>query len=159
MPVVGVGSRCVRGMLGSLVGAASAALAVLLLAGCAEDPYVYGGKRQTVGRWLIEQQTDRITGAPISNAQVNSTTVSNGGIPFPRPARMQVLCFKEQAAVLVVFEFKIGSTRNAELGYRFDDKPGHQPTVRIVEGYKSVVIETPAEVAQFVNEMATSKVL
>ena len=72
---------------------------------------------------------------------------------------MQLLCFKEQAAVLVVLEFKIGSTRNAELGYRFDDKPGHQPTVRIVEGYKSVVIEDPAEIAQFVNEMATSKVL
>ncbi|HEY1475473.1 MAG TPA: hypothetical protein VGF53_15465 [Pseudolabrys sp.] len=141
------------------MGAASVAAALLLLAGCAWDPYVYGGKKLTVGRWLIEQQTDRITGAPISNAQVRSTTVSNGGIGLPPPARMQLLCFKEQPAVLIVFEFKIGSTRNAELGYRFDDKPGHQPTVRIVEGYKSVVIEDTAEVTRFVNEMATSNAL
>jgi hypothetical protein len=132
----------------------------LLLAGCAgHDPYVTGGDTRTVGHWRIEQQVDRVTGAPISNAQVGTTNVSNGRIPFPPPARMQLLCFKERPSVLIVFAFKIGSTRNAELGYRFDDKPGHQPTVRIVEGYKSVVIEDPVEVARFANEMATSSIL
>ncbi len=122
-------------------------------------PYVTGGDNRAVGHWRIEQQVDRVTRAPISNAQVGTTNVSNGRIPFLPPARMQLLCFKEQPSVLIVFGFKFGSTRNAELGYRFDDKPGHQPTVRIVEGYKSVVIEDPAEVARFANEMATSSVL
>jgi hypothetical protein len=141
-------------------GAASAAAALLLLAGCAgHDPYVTGGAARIVGHWRIERQVDRVTGAPVSNAQVGTTNVSNGGIPIPPPARMQLLCFKEQPSVLFVFGFKVGSTRNAELGYRFDDKPGHQPTVRIVEGYKSVVIEDPAEVARFAGEMATSNVL
>jgi hypothetical protein len=127
-----------------VAGAASAAAALLLLAGCAgHDPYVTGGATRTVGHWRIEQQVDRVTRAPVSNAQIGTTNVSNGGIPFPPPARMQLLCFKEQPSVLIVFGFKIGSTRNAELGYRFDDKPGHQPTVRIVEVYKSLVIEDP----------------
>ena len=139
---------------------AGAAAALLLLAGCAgHDPYVTGGDNRAVGHWRIEQQVDRVTGAPVSNVQVGTTNVSNGRIPFPPPARLQLLCFKEQPSVLIVFGFKIGSTRNAKLGYRFDDKPGHQPTVRIVEGYKSVVIEDPVEVARFANEMATSNVL
>jgi hypothetical protein len=148
------------GRQGRVAGAAGPAAALLLLAGCAgHDPYVTGGDTRIVGHWRIEQQVDRVTGAPVSNAQVGTMNVSNGGIPIPPPARMQLLCFKEQPSVLIVFGFKIGSTRNAELGYRFDDKPGHQPTVRIVEGYKSVVIEDPVEVARFANDMATSNVL
>jgi hypothetical protein len=143
-----------------MAGAGSAMVVILLLAGCVvHDPYVYGGKERIVGHWQIEQVVDRITAAPISSAQVATTTVSNGGTAFPPPAKMQLLCFKEQPAVLIAFDFKVGSTRNAELGYRFDEKPGHQPTVRIVENYKSVVIEDSAEVARFANEMATSSVL
>jgi hypothetical protein len=58
--------------------------------------------------------------------------------------------------VVIAFAFKIGSTRNAELGYRFDDKPGHEPRVRVVEDYKRVVIDDPNEVARFAGELATA---
>jgi hypothetical protein len=53
----------------------------------------------------------------------------------------------------------ISSARNAELGYRFDERPGHQPQARFVDDYVKVVIEEPAEVVAFVNELATAKSL
>ena len=72
---------------------------------------------------------------------------------------MQLSCFKSQPVVIFAFQFKIGSTRNAEFGYRFDDRPGHQPRARFVDDYVKVIIEEPAEVAPFVNELATSRSL
>ena len=140
---------------------ALAAAAGLLLAACTGyDPYVYGGKSQMAGHWRIERQTDRITGAPISSAQVNTTRVSNGNLLFGAPAAgLQLICFKQQPTVLIKFEFKIGSTRNTEIGYAFDHRTGRQPAVRVVEDYKSIVIENPDEVRRFVSELSTANVL
>jgi hypothetical protein len=140
-----------------VAGAASAAM--LLLAACAgRDPYVSTTVANTtpVGEWRIERQLDRITSAPISSAVLTTRQVSNGNILFPPPALMQLMCFKERPAVVFEFAFKIGSTRNAELGYRFDDKPGHEPRVRVVENYKTVVIEDPKDVMLFASELAAS---
>jgi hypothetical protein len=144
-----------------MTGAAIAALAVLLLAACTRDPFVNTTIANTTpaGDWRIEKQVDRITGKPVSNAMLMSRQVSNASVLVAPPAHMQLACFKERPAVLIAFDFKIGSTRNAEFGYRFDDRPGHEPRVRIVEDYKRVVIEDPNEVARFTNELATSDVL
>ena len=57
------------------------------------------------------------------------------------------------------FGYKVGSTRNAEFSYRFDDKPGRTIKVHFVEDYKSVVIEGASEVAQFLDEMQSSAAL
>jgi len=130
--------------------------AALLLAACSHDPFVNVSNTISSGEWKIERQIDRVTGAPISSAILVTNHVSNGLIIVPPPASMSLGCFKERPIVLIKFAFKIGSTRNADMGYRFDNKPGHEPRVRIVEDYKSVVIEDQGEVARFVNEMATS---
>jgi len=108
------------------------------------------------GEWTAENHLDRVTGAPISNSLLLTRNVSYGAMPFPPPARLQLICFKERPAVLIGFDFKVGSTRNAEVGYRFDDKPGHEPHVRIVDDHKTVLIDDPKEVIQFVTEMTTS---
>jgi hypothetical protein len=149
-----ISSRIVRGgRLGCLAGAA------ILLAACAgHGNYAHPGL-VPVGKWTIEQNIDPITNAPVSNSILPTMRVANGNIPFPPPAKMQLMCFKQRPTVFVAFGFKIGSSRNAEVGYRFDDKPGHEPTVRIVDDYKSLIIEDPKEVAQFVNELATSDTL
>jgi len=129
----------------------------LLLAGCAgHDPYVNGAFGK-IGEWSTEKHTDRVTGAPISNSFLITRKVSYGAILIPPPARLQLICFKEQPAVVVSFDFKIGSTRNAEVAYRFDEKPGHEPHARIVDDHKTVLIDDPKEVAQFTNELATSE--
>lgn len=86
-------------------------------------------------------------------------TILNGDLAFAPPARMDLACFKQHPAVIIVFAFKIGSTRNAEFSYRFDDKPGHVPRMRVVNDYKTVIIEDPHEVALFANELATADVL
>ena len=59
--------------------------------------------------------------------------VSNSNMVFAPPAQLQLACFKEHAAVVIAFAFKIVSSRNAELAYRFDAKPGYEPRVRIVD--------------------------
>ncbi len=131
---------------------------MLLLAACARDPFVSTTTANTTpaGEWRIERQVDRITGAPISNAILMTSRVSNGNVLIAPPARMSLACFKQHPTVIFAFAFKIGSTRNAELGYRFDDKPGHEPRVRVVDDYKTVLIEDPHEVALFAGELATS---
>jgi hypothetical protein len=137
------------------------AMAALLLAACSGyDPYVYGGKSAMAGHWRIEQQADRVTGAPISSAMVNTSRVANANLPFGAPpASLQLACFKQQPTILIKFEFKVGSTRNAEMGYSFDNRPGRQPMVRVVEDYKSIVIEDQDEVRRFASELATAKLL
>jgi hypothetical protein len=118
--------------------------------------YVNATNTTPSGEWRIERQIDRVTGAPISSVLLMTSRVSNGNAVFAPPAQMQLACFKEHPVVVISFAFKIGSTRNAELGYRFDDKPGHEPRVRVVEDYKRVVIDDPNEVARFAGELATA---
>jgi hypothetical protein len=141
------------GLLGSMAGAA------VLLAACSHDAFVEATTPTPVGQWRIEPKIDRVTGAPISSSILMTNRVTNSGIPFPPSARLQLACFKEHAAVVIAFPFKIGSTRNAEVAYRFDEKPGHEPHARIVNDYLSVLIDDPNEVKQFIGEMATSDVL
>ena len=141
------------GRLGCMAGAA------MLLAACAgRDPYVNGVVGKT-GEWTMENHTDRVTGDPVSNSFLATQKVSYGAILFPPPAKLQLVCFKGEPAVLVGFAFKIGSTRNAEVAYRFDEKPGHVPYARIVDNHRMVVIDDPVDVQQFVNEMATAEKL
>jgi len=140
----------------------SIASAGLLLAACAgHDSYVNvtAANTTSAGEWRIEKWLDRITGAPISSAFVVTNRVSNSNIIVPPTVKLQLACFKEHAAVIIAFGFKIGSTRNAEVGYRFDDKPGHEPRVRIVEDYKTVLIEDPIEVEQFISELTLANAL
>ena len=129
----------------------------LLVAACAgRDPYV-SGALGSAGEWSTEKHTDRITDAPVSNSYLAARKVSYGTILIPPPARLHLMCFKDQPAVLISFDFKIGSTRNAEVAYRFDEMPGHEPHVRIVDDHKTVLIDDPREVAQFTSELATSE--
>jgi hypothetical protein len=61
--------------------------------------------------------------------------------------------------VRFVFEFKIGTNLNSFLGYRFDEKPGHEIGARFVQDSTAVMIEEPADVAQFVSDLTTSNTL
>jgi hypothetical protein len=147
--------RAVRG-----VGAGLALPVAFVLGACAaRDPVVSTAGAIPAGNWRIERQTDRITGSPLASAFLVTRTSSNSAVDFPQPASLHLSCFKQDPVVRIAFQFKIGSNRNAELGYRFDDKPGHEPQVRFVDDYKTVVIEDQAEVARFVSELASSNSL
>jgi hypothetical protein len=133
------------------------ASAGLLRAVCAgHDPYV-SSALGSAGEWGTEKHTDRITGAPVSNSYLATRKVSYGALLIPPPARLQLICFKEQPAVYFGFDFNIGSTRNAEVAYHFDEKPGHEPHARIIDDHKAILIDDPKEVAQFTSKLATAE--
>jgi hypothetical protein len=130
------------------------------LAACAtRDPLVSTSAATPAGNWRLERQVDRVTGAPLSSAFLLTRSSSHSNVAFPQPAQLQLTCFKEQPIIRLAFEFKVGSNRNSMLGYRFDDKPGREVDARFLQDYRTVVIEDKADVAQFVNELATSNVL
>ena len=137
------------------------AIVTALLAGCANnlDPMVSGRYAVITGDWRIEKSIDRVTNAPVSSAQTGTRKVANSTLPFPPPAMMQLLCFKDEPVVRFAFEFKIGSTRNSVLGYVFDQNPGHEPDARFIDGYRTVVIEDRDEVARFIDQLSKSKTL
>ena len=132
--------------------------AALLVAGCV-DALVTTSATVPSGNWQIERQLDRVTGEPLASAFVMTSAASNSQADFAKPAMLQLMCFKDQPIVRFAFEFKVGANKNADLGYRFDDKPGHEPRVRFVQDFRVVVIEDQAEVAKFVQELATSNSL
>src|SRR5262249_37442440 len=82
---------------------------------------------------------------------------SNSAVAFRRPATLAIGCFKEQPTVRFAFEFRVGSNKNAVLGYRFDEKPGHEIEARFLQDLKTVGIEETPDVALFMSELATSK--
>jgi len=138
-----------------------AAIAVVscVLGSCAaRDPVVSSSDVTTAGNWRIERAVDRITGAPISSALLGAAS-SHSAEPFPKRVLMQLACFNKVPVVRFGFEVKVGTSRNAELGYRFDEKPGHEIKAHFVNDDKAAVIEGPTEVSQFVSEMASSNQL
>jgi hypothetical protein len=153
-----LGGKVVR--TGLIARCVCAGVAAGSLSACAaRDPLVSTAGAKSAGEWRIERQVDRITDAPLSSALLPTKTSSNSAEPFPQPAVLQLLCFKDQPVVRLSFEFKVGSNKNSVLGYRFDEKPGHEIEGRYLQDSKTVVIEKPADVAQFVSELAASNVL
>jgi len=137
-----------------------AALMALTIAGCAaRDPYVAGGVTARAGQWRIEQQTDRITGRPVSSAFLSARATTSATQLIARNAVLQLLCFRGAPVVRIEFHERIGSNRNSMLGYRFDDRPGKEAEARFLQNYTTVVIEDPAEVAAFARDLATAQTL
>jgi hypothetical protein len=135
-------------------------LALMVGACSVRDPYVTSVNTTASGNWKIENTPDRITGTPTPSAQVSTLNASNSGDPKVRSAAIQLTCFEKMPIVRLSFEFKVGSDLNSILGYRFDDKPGHDSVPsRILLGYNVIVIEDKAEVARFVSELSSSKIL
>lgn len=138
--------------------AAAWVLAALMLGGCGtlRDPYVTSAGDTTSGNWKIAHQPDKITGEDLPSATVRAMA-SNTYAANARGSLLQMTCFDKQPVVRFAFEFKIGSDKNTILGYRFDDKPGHDSVAaRVLTGDTSIVIDNPAAVAQFIGDLAGS---
>lgn len=145
-------------------GRAFAVIAVLLcvtLGACAgRDPYVAEPATTTSGNWKIERQVDRITGVPVPSAMVIIQNASNSFAAQASPASMQLTCFDGKPLVRFAFSFKVGTDANSILGYRFDEKPGHDNVpARFLQDYRTVVIEDRAAIATFADELGISAML
>jgi hypothetical protein len=100
------------------------AITGLLLGGCAANDPVVSTTLNTApaGNWQTEKQLDRITGATISSSTLAAKS-SHTRKPFQKNAVLQLLCFRDKPIVRFGFEVTIGSTRNSDLGHRFDENP------------------------------------
>ena len=126
----------------------------------ARDPYVAAPATTASGNWKIEKQVDRITGVPVPSATNIINNASNTFAERPGLASLQLTCFDGQPMVRFAFEFKVGTDPNSTLGYRFDEKPGHDNVaVRFLQEHRTVVIEDRAAIITFVNELTTSNAL
>lgn len=131
----------------------------VLLCGCAtRDPAVVSNDTRRAGNWQIETQIDRITGAPLESALLVAPS-SHSAEPFPKKATLQLACFNKKPLVRFSFEVKVATTRSNEFGYRFDDKPGHQIAASFLGNDTVAVIDSAADVTQFLNELADGKTL
>lgn len=136
-----------RGLLRILACGATA-----VLAGCVTDA---GSIRS--GSWLIDQKPDRITGTPVAGAVTRTWGATNSNNPAIRNALLQLTCFENRPIAKIAFDFRIGSDRNTSLGYRFDDKPGHDSVEsRVLLGYQVIIIEDAAALQQFVDDLRGS---
>src|SRR3954447_2304249 len=79
--------------------------------------------------WKIDRKPDPITGAG-ANAWVLATRVTPRPGHLPRPAGLQLLCYKNEPIVRLQFKVLVGASRSASFRYRFDEKPGREPKVR-----------------------------
>jgi hypothetical protein len=133
------------------VRVASCVIAVAL-AGCVSDGSLKSGS------WRIDQRPDLITGAPVAGAIALTNRASNSTDPLlVSLATLQLTCFEKRPIVKVGFGFKIGSDRNTSLGYRFDDKPGHDAVEsRVLLGHQVIVVEEPAALQQFIADLRES---
>lgn len=153
------GCRLVAGVFVRILRILPLVVVALWLGGCFHDPYVDAASQYVQsGSWKIERQNDRITNAPISSA-LAFAMASHTGEAFPQPASMQLVCFVDKPMVNFRFSFKVGTNYNSFIGYRFDDKPGHEIGGQFMANALSVAIQEPPEVAQFVSELADSNVL
>jgi len=135
-------------------------LALLMGACVSRDAFVSpSAERTDAGNWKIEKVADRVTGKPVASALL-TTVASNATAQPPMNAMMQLTCFGDKPLVRFSFDFKIGSDKNSILGYRFDEKPGHDNVEsRILIGYTVIVIEDQGEVYRFVQELGSSSTL
>lgn len=132
----------------------------LCLCGCARDPFVTPKGEIRSGEWWIPQQIDRVTGLPLPSAYVFAQA-SSSNVEYPRVSSLMLTCLeKNEPLVRFAFDFKIGNNRDSVLGYRFDDRPGHEDVAsRIVRGNQIMVIENREAIARFVSELPGSKTL
>jgi hypothetical protein len=112
----------------------------------------------SAGNWRIHKRVDRISGTPVAAAEL-TTFVNNSKKQFSHNGILQLLCFDKQPVVRLAFDLRVGANRSAVLEYRFDEKPGRKADGRFLPDYRTFVIDEKAEVAKFLDELGTSKVL
>lgn len=101
--------------------------------------------------WKFDRKSDAISGGVSAFVIASRVTALAGRLP--RPAALELMCFKSEPVIRLRYKQTVGSNRSASLRYRFDDKTGRDPSVRFLPDRQSVVIEDKADVSKFVGEL------
>lgn len=111
------------------------------------------------GAWKIEQRIDRISGEPAPVASIITSRTTFTWTSNFYAAGIELACFEKRPVIRIVFGHRIGSKKNSNVAYRFDEKPGREPEARILPDYKTIVIDDKAEVARFIEDLASANLL
>lgn len=141
-----------------LRGALSVLTGICIVTASESDSFAQLAGTAPATSWKIDRKPDPISGAG-ANAWVLATRVTARPGKLPRPAGLQILCFKKEPVIRLQFGERVGSNRSATLAYRFDEKPGRDANARFLTDYKTVVIEEKADVVKFAGELATADTL
>ncbi len=133
--------------------------AVLLVASTASGVWVEAAEAASAGDWQISQKVDSVTGARIAHIFIQSSKVAHSGLLLAQNPFLQLGCIKGQPVVQLVFAFQVGSKSDSDVSYGFDRTPNHRVTARFIRGLKIMVIENKRDVAQFLDGLATAKLL
>lgn len=130
-----------------------------VLSACASSstPTALVGARE----WKIGQRADRVAGEPVQSAVV-TTRSRNVAVTRQDPvnsqaASLQLMCFDGGPVIRFYFAHKVGSNRNSRLAYRFDNGPAVRPQARILQDFRTVMIEDDKDVAAFVSGLREAK--
>lgn len=117
-------------------------------------------QRVSAGDWKIEGRTDRVSDKPSFTAATVTRSRNSRVHPLElQLAMLQLLCFDNGPVVRLHFTHRVGSNRNSRLTYRFDQNPGRDVDVRILQDFKTVMIEDPNDVVRLADEMRTAGTL
>ena len=153
-----------------LVHAVVAVAASLLLGACATGDAALttasvpaAAPPPSPGEWKFERRADRVAGGPTTTAYLlvpSKNTLSAKRRPLlPQLASLQLMCFRNEPIVRLHFNYRVGANRSAAVAYRFDEKPRRDANARFLADFRTIVIEKKADVAAFVDELATSNTL
>lgn len=129
-------------------------------AGCIvqDRSYVLEKPTESAGSWRVEHRIDRITGKPAPSATVITTLTNNKSADI-RDALLQVTCFDGRPVVRFSFDLRVGADRNSTFAYRVDDRPGDEVEATFLQDHRTVVIDDPATVTKFIEDVSRGSLL
>lgn len=132
----------------------------LLLAGCfvQDRSYVLAKPDETSGSWRMEHRIDRVTGKPAPVAFV-TTMATNNKTTAIRPAMLELVCSGTKPVVMFEFTLRVGAERNSSIAYRVDNRPGDDVDATFIQDHRTIVIDEPAVVAKFIEEVSAGSML
>jgi hypothetical protein len=139
----------------------AALLLMLPLAACAgtdNSALSANASVASAGKWRIEPRVDRISGGTAPSS-ILETVARNTHSVDPHVGVVQLMCFDKKPIIRVAFNIKVGANNTAILEYRFDEKPGRKANGEFLSDHTIFLIDEKADVAKFLDELATSTVL
>jgi hypothetical protein len=109
----------------------------------------------TTGRWIWEEQRDKITDQVIYVGYVNTLRTSIGGSSDINGASVLVYCSGNEAAVVFLWSRSAAGTKNLSVAFRFEGQPGHVTKARYVKRTKQETTDL-GDVRLFLDGLAKS---
>jgi hypothetical protein len=146
-------------MRGIVAAALAMGFAACGLTACVSDQAALP-QAAAAGEWKIEKRTDRVSDRPQFSAVLitrsRSASAAQAAPTVPQLASLQLMCFDGAPVVRLHFVHEVGSNRNSRLAYRFDGNPTRSVNARVLQDFRTIMIEDETDVARFADELRSA---